>query len=396
MAALLSTSALRRRLQKAFGGESAGRRLRSWGGQAEAPEKQTKRNGSMNTLRQVIEKHASQSGSVFIAGLMFTMKQRTVNIYSHIIGAILFTFLPLLIFGDAISPRWTTASTSDIVVCSIYALGVTVCFVLSTAFHTFMSHSEPYYLAGIKADFHGVLALMWSSTAPLAHYTFPCSPRTRDAYVLLTGTLAALCAAATTRPNLGAVHLGHHRAALFATFGAAAFVLPIGHGSCRSARSTTSSAPNPLTISAFFPEHTATTTPSGPTASLAICTAKLPTPPLAPLTNTLLPFFSPAARTVVSAVHPAVNTLPAPFSPTPRGTATAYLAGRTTCSASAPVPVAQPKETGMNAATRSPLRNLAFAADEEADGVQTSATTPLRSISGTAVFALAAAGIMLT
>lgn len=62
------------------------------------------------------------------------LNQRTVNIYSHIIGAILFTFLPLLIFGDAISPRWTTASTSDIVVCSIYALGVTVCFVLSTAY----------------------------------------------------------------------------------------------------------------------------------------------------------------------------------------------------------------------------------------------------------------------
>ncbi|KAJ0292861.1 hypothetical protein Brms1b_004134 [Colletotrichum noveboracense] len=154
MAALLSTSALRRRLQKAFGGESAGRRLRSWGGQAEAPEKQTK--------------------------------------------------VSALLRWEEL-PEWQH-------------------------FHTFMSHSEPYYLAGIKADFHGVLALMWSSTTPLAHYTFPCSPRTRDAYVLLTGTLAALCAAATTRPNLGAVHLGHHRAALFATFGAAAFVLPIGHG----------------------------------------------------------------------------------------------------------------------------------------------------------------------
>ncbi|KAI8217973.1 hypothetical protein K4K54_010952 [Colletotrichum sp. SAR 10_86] len=157
MAALLSTSALRRRLQKAFGGESAGRRLRSWGGQAEAPEKQTK--------------------------------------------------VSALLRWEEL-PEWQH-------------------------FHTFMSHSESYYLAGIKADFHGVLALMWSSTAPLAHYTFPCSPRTRDAYVLLTGTLAALCAAATTRPNLGAVHLGHHRAALFATFGAAAFVLPIGHDMIR-------------------------------------------------------------------------------------------------------------------------------------------------------------------
>ncbi|KAF4489136.1 ADIPOR-like receptor [Colletotrichum fructicola] len=241
MAALLSTSALRRRLQKAFGGESAGRRLRSWGGQAEALEKQTIASA---LLRWEELPEWQQCGSEHIKTGYRTacfsvwecfhswtyVHNETINIYSHIIGAILFISLPFLIFGNPISPRWTTASTSDIVVCSIYASGVTVCFVLSTAFHTFMSHSEPYYLAGIKADFHGVLALMWSSTAPLAHYTFPCSPRTRDAYVLLTGTLAALCAAATTRPNLGAVHLGHHRAALFATFGAAAFVLPIGHG----------------------------------------------------------------------------------------------------------------------------------------------------------------------
>ncbi|KDN65825.1 hypothetical protein CSUB01_05008 [Colletotrichum sublineola] len=92
-----------------------------------------------------------------------------------------------------------------------------------------MSHSEAAYLSGIKADFHGVLALMWSSVYPLAHYAFPCSSRTRDTYVASTGLLAALCAAATARPDLGAVDLGHHRAALFAAFGLAAFVLPIGH-----------------------------------------------------------------------------------------------------------------------------------------------------------------------
>ncbi|EQB54246.1 hypothetical protein CGLO_05947 [Colletotrichum gloeosporioides Cg-14] len=241
MAALLSTSALRRRLQKAFGGESSGRRLRRWGGQAEGPAKQIKvsallRWEELPEWQQCGSEHIKTGYrkacfSVWECFHSWTyIHNETINIYSHIIGAILFMSLPFLIFGNPISPRWTTASTSDIVVCSIYAAGVTVCFVLSTAFHTFMSHSEPYYLAGIKADFHGVLALMWSSTAPLAHYTFPCSPRTRDAYVLLTGALAALCAAATTRPNLGAVHLGHHRAALFATFGAAAFVLPIGHG----------------------------------------------------------------------------------------------------------------------------------------------------------------------
>ncbi|KXH35545.1 hypothetical protein CSIM01_08452 [Colletotrichum simmondsii] len=155
---------------------------------------------------------------------------KTVNIYSHVIGAIIFVLLPFYVFSDGIPARWSIASTADVVVCTAYAVGVTTCFVLSTVFHTLMSHSEDIYLSGIKADFHGVLALMWSSVFPLAHNVFPCSPATRDAYVALTGLLAALCAAATARPDLGAVDLGHHRAVLFATFGLAAFVVPIGHG----------------------------------------------------------------------------------------------------------------------------------------------------------------------
>lgn len=58
---------------------------------------------------------------------------RIVNIYSHVIGAIVFILLPFYIFSDGIPARWTIASTADVVVCTAYAIGVTICFVLSTA-----------------------------------------------------------------------------------------------------------------------------------------------------------------------------------------------------------------------------------------------------------------------
>ncbi|KAK7456315.1 hypothetical protein Landi51_02558 [Colletotrichum acutatum] len=199
MAALLSTSALRRRLRTAIDNDSPGRRLWSWSGPSqEVEEKVEKATASLLSWEEL--------------------------------RAIIFILLPFYIFSDGIPARWNMASTADVVVCTAYTIGVITCFVLSTAFHTLMSHSEPIYLSGIKADFHGVLALMWSSVFPLAHNVFPCSPATRDAYVALTGLLAALCAAATARPDLGAVDLGHHRAVLFAAFGLAVFVLPIGHG----------------------------------------------------------------------------------------------------------------------------------------------------------------------
>ncbi|KAL0943642.1 hemolysin-iii channel protein [Colletotrichum truncatum] len=241
MAALLSTSAMRRGLRSVVESEGSAKKLGSWGSHDEVVKVERsppllQHENQLLTISRCGSEHMKTGYRKACFSIWECLRSwtyvhnETVNIYSHIIGAVLFILMPAFVFSDGLPPRWSIASTSDVVVCSIYALGVTICFVLSTAFHTFMSHSEAYYLAGIKADFHGVLALMWSSTAPLAHYTFPCSPLTRDAYVLVTGFLAVLCAAATARPNLGAVHLGHHRAALFATFGVAAFVMPIGHG----------------------------------------------------------------------------------------------------------------------------------------------------------------------
>jgi branched-subunit amino acid transport protein AzlD len=55
-----------------------------------------------------------------------------VNIYSHVIGCLIFLSLPYLIFTTGIPPRLHVATTADIVVCSIYLVGVAVCFAFST------------------------------------------------------------------------------------------------------------------------------------------------------------------------------------------------------------------------------------------------------------------------
>ena len=57
--------------------------------------------------------------------------QSTVNIWSHLIGAVIFFYLPYYMFTVAIPPRYAIATTEDIVVCSAWFLGVAICFVLS-------------------------------------------------------------------------------------------------------------------------------------------------------------------------------------------------------------------------------------------------------------------------
>jgi adiponectin receptor len=118
------------------------------------------------------------------------------------------------------------------VVCSTYLVGVALCFALSTAFHTLMSHSEAVYLVNMKLDFQGVLVLMWAATVPLVYYSFPCGHewRLRAAYWGLISVLAVACSAVTFLPRFSGPHLGPYRALLFGAFGAGSFALPIGHG----------------------------------------------------------------------------------------------------------------------------------------------------------------------
>ncbi len=98
------------------------------------------------------------------------------------------------------------------------------------SFHTFMSHSPEAYLLGMKLDFQGILLLMWSSTIPLAYYSFPCHQTLGTYYMVATSVLAALCSAVTFLPRFNAPHLGHYRAVLFGSFGLTSFVAPIAHG----------------------------------------------------------------------------------------------------------------------------------------------------------------------
>ncbi|KAK3326618.1 hemolysin-III related-domain-containing protein [Apodospora peruviana] len=155
----------------------------------------------------------------------------TVNIYSHVIGAtIFFLILPLWIITTTLPPRYAIATPADILVCGVWFLGVGVCFVLSTIFHTFMSHSASVYLLGMKLDFQGILLLMWGSTAPLIYYSFPCQTKLQATYFCLTTVLAVLCSVTTLWSRFSGPHVGHYRAALFGSFGGGSFLAPVVHG----------------------------------------------------------------------------------------------------------------------------------------------------------------------
>ncbi|KAI1078754.1 hemolysin-III channel protein-like protein Izh2 [Whalleya microplaca] len=182
-----------------------------------------RQNGSEHLRTGYREEHASLCSCLHS---WLYIHNETVNIFSHIFGMILFLALPLYIFGTEIAPRYELATPADILVCSIYFLGVGICFALSALFHTVMCHSEAMYSNGVILDYQGVMLLMWGANVPLIYYSYPCDFGLQLGSWGFNTILAVLCSYATFHQSIGGPALGHIRALLFAAFGFSSVVAP--------------------------------------------------------------------------------------------------------------------------------------------------------------------------
>ncbi|KAL2211219.1 hemolysin-III channel protein-like protein Izh2 [Sarocladium strictum] len=152
----------------------------------------------------------------------------TINIWSHIVGCILFLTIPIYVFTTEIPPRYKVATTEDIIVCTTYFIGVAICFFLSSAYHTLANHSSSWHFFTVQLDYLGILILMYSAHIPLIYYGFVCDHGLRNMYWGITSFLALLCAYSTLRPGFADVQAKMWRAAFYTAFGASSFA-PIIH-----------------------------------------------------------------------------------------------------------------------------------------------------------------------
>lgn len=66
-------------------------------------------------------------------GSLIHIHNETVNIFSHLFGALLFFTLPFIVYHE-IYPRYPSASAADIAVFSTFFFGVAICFLLSSTY----------------------------------------------------------------------------------------------------------------------------------------------------------------------------------------------------------------------------------------------------------------------
>lgn len=115
------------------------------------------------------------------------LHNETVNIWSHLIGALLALFGSFIIYS-ILSPRYSSATQEDVVVFSCFFLGAVGCLGMSATYHTISNHSHEVAVWGNKLDYLGIVFLIWGSFIPVLYYGFQSEPQLMKTYAAMVRT----------------------------------------------------------------------------------------------------------------------------------------------------------------------------------------------------------------
>jgi len=104
---------------------------------------------------------------------LFYLHNQTGNIYSHLIGVIVFLYWAHGTFNDLLT-RYPTSDLNDILVFGGFFAGALTCFGFSAFFHTVGNHSHQVYHSWLLLDLYGIFALIVGTVFSGMYYGFYC------------------------------------------------------------------------------------------------------------------------------------------------------------------------------------------------------------------------------
>ncbi|OJD37371.1 hemolysin-iii channel protein izh2 [Diplodia corticola] len=156
-----------------------------------------------------------------------TLHNQTVNIWTHLLGLVFFASLAHHLWRT-LAPLYATATHEDVVVFACFFAGCFCCLACSSAYHTFMNHSENIYERWLLLDFLGILCLIAGSWVPGVYYGFYCQRADAKFYLTLILVLAAASAIVCLVPACRKPAWRPFRTGMFLALGVAGF-LPMAH-----------------------------------------------------------------------------------------------------------------------------------------------------------------------
>lgn len=129
------------------------------------------------------------------------LHNETVNIYTHLLGALAFLTTSYLLYGE-LQPRYQTASREDLLVFACFFAGAVACLGMSGTYHTIQNHSHEVAVWGNKLDYLGIVFLIWGSFIPVLYYAFEAEPGLMKTYWTMVRHSISFCTAASLQPLL--------------------------------------------------------------------------------------------------------------------------------------------------------------------------------------------------
>ncbi|KAF3918315.1 hypothetical protein ABW21_db0205703 [Orbilia brochopaga] len=152
----------------------------------------------------------------------------SVNIYTHLLGAIFFTLGSYVLY-TVLAPRYPTATSADIYAFLSFFAGCLVCLGLSATYHTVCNHSAVAARWWNVMDYVGIVGLITGSFVGSVFYGFRCEAAVRDGYFVMICTIAIACATISIHPHFRTPKYRPMRTAMFVAMGLSG-VLPLLHG----------------------------------------------------------------------------------------------------------------------------------------------------------------------
>ena len=109
------------------------------------------------------------------------LHNESVNIYSHLLGAIIFSISGAVLY-KVINLRYESATSSDIMAFGCFFLGAALCLGMSGTYHAISNHSPTVARFGNKLDYVGIVCLITGSFIPSVFYGFYCHPHLQEFY----------------------------------------------------------------------------------------------------------------------------------------------------------------------------------------------------------------------
>lgn len=151
------------------------------------------------------------------------------NIWSHLLGALWFIASLLYHVNGSLSQG---SRSQDVFAIALYQLCVSVCFILSTFYHTFSDHSPDIHKFGNELDHLGIVLVMWGTGMSGTHFAYYCHESLRNVYFTFLTLTGLGCAVYTLRPKFRRPEYRTVRFLMYCFLGTSLFA-PVVHGLLR-------------------------------------------------------------------------------------------------------------------------------------------------------------------